>query len=530
MSADPTAFVDAFTQAFKPLATARALAHWESATTGTPAANERERAAQEAVMCFLADPERYATAKRLHEAGHPDPQVARQLKLIYLQTAANQQDEATIRRLTELEAGVRARYYNFRGVLDGREVSDNEIEELLRTTTDPDLARRAWEASKQVGAQVAADIRELARVRNAAARAQGFRDHFQRALTLGEIDEGYLLDLFDRLEEQTRPLFRDLKARIDQARAARFGIPVSALRPWHFGDRFFQTPPDLGEAGLDPLFAGRDPVPLATRTYDGLGLEVRDILARSDLYERPGKNQHAFSTHIDREGDVRTLNNLRPTHRWAETLLHELGHGVYDKYTDYGLPWLLRGPAHSLSTEAIANLMGGLTYDAEWLARVLGVPAAEAGRVPRAARERECADRLVFTRWVLVMTHFERQFYADPERDLDTLWWDLVERYQMLTRPEDRHNPDWAAKFHIALVPVYYHNYELGHLVAAQVRARLEEVAGGIVDRPAAGQWLVERVFRPGKREDWMGHVRTATGQALDPKYFVQLAQGPGGR
>lgn len=516
-------FIQSTIEHVKPLYQAYMLADWDSATTGTPEANERNRAAQAAYMRFWADPERYAAAKHFHESGEAkDPLLARQIKLIYLAAAQNQQDEAAIEKLTQLEADVREQYYNFRAEVGGKKISDNELEEILSKSRASAEVQEAWEASKQIGAQVAEKVRELARVRNASAQAQGFRDHFQRSLTLDEIDEGQLMDLFARLETSTNEPFAKLKAEIDQARAARFGIAATDLRPWHYGDRFFQSAPDIGEVDMDALFADKDPVKLSLATYDGLGMDVRDILARSDLYAREGKNQHAFCTHIDREGDVRTLNNLVPNHRWNETLLHELGHAVYDKYLDYSLPWLLRTPPHTLSTEAIAIMMGSLSYDPEWLEQIVGVPASEAARVSKEAKAQSRALRLIFTRWCLVMTNFERAFYADPECDLDTLWWDLVERYQRLTRPEGRKAPDWAAKIHIALVPVYYQNYELGHLVAAQLEDRLRQNAGGLVGRKPAGQWLIEKFFKPGAREDWSAHVRTATGEPLDPKYFVE--------
>ena len=94
------------------------------------------------------------------------------------------------------------------------------------------------------------------------------------------------------------------------------------------------------------------------------------------------------------------------------------------------------------------------------------------------------ASLLVFARWVLVVTHFERELYADPDADLDTLWWDLVERFQLVRRPEGRHAPDWAAKIHLAVVPVYYQNYLYGEMFASQlVRAALAKAHGGLVDR-----------------------------------------------
>jgi peptidyl-dipeptidase A len=519
---DAEKLIERMVEELKPLEKAYALAEWASAVNGTPEANAANQAAQAAYMRFLADPERFAALKRVNAAGHADPLVARQVKVLYLLAGQYQQDEAAIEQLTTLEAGIRDQYYNFRGEVDGKRVSDNELDEILSQSGDTELAQEAWEASKLIGVQVASQVRQVARVRNEAARRQGHRDHFQRSLEMSEIEEPYLLDVFARLEAATEAPFAALKAEIDAARAAHFGLPTSALQPWHFGDRFFQDTPPMGEVDLDSVFADKDPVQLALTTFDGLGLEVRDVLDRSDLYERPGKNQHAFCTNIDREGDIRTLNNLLPNHNWNATLLHELGHAVYDKYQNRGLPWLLRGYPHIFETEAIAHLMGSLASNGEWLATVAGVAPAEADRVAKAARRNERASDLIFTRWVLVMTHFERGLYANPEADLDTLWWDLVERYQGLRRPAGRAAPDWAAKIHVALYPVYYHNYELGHLLRAQLEHALKQAAGGLVGKPAAGQWLRERFFAPGNTQDWRQHIEGATGEGLNPDYFVR--------
>jgi peptidyl-dipeptidase A len=527
MSQDPADFVEKITEQVRPLEKAFYLAEWEAAVSGGEEAFRKEREAQAEYMRFWSDPQLFQVAGRLNEAAPiDDPFLSRQLKLIYLVAAQNQQDAATIQRLTELESRVRRCYYNYRARIDGRELSDNQIDQILRVSRDSGQVQQVWEASKQVGQQVAADVRELARLRNAAARSQGYRDHFHRSLLLDEIEEQQLLALFDDLEKQSRKPFGRLKAKIDEALSSRFGVAQGQLRPWHYGDRFFQDGPQLGELDLDPLLTGRDIEQLAAATYQGLGLEVGSILSRSDLYPRKGKNQHAFCTHIDREGDIRTLNNLQPTHRWMETLLHELGHGVYDQYIDASLPWLLRSPAHTFTTEAVAILMGSLTFDPEWYIRVIGTEQDKAHSLAASAREEDRARKLIFTRWCLTMTHFERLFYGNPEADLDTIWWDCVERYQLLKRPERRQAPDWAAKIHVALVPVYYHNYELGHLLAAQMRKRLVEEAGGIVGRPAAGRWLIDRIFTLGCSLDWRGLIQQATGEPLNPRYFVNRTAG----
>ena len=49
---------------------------------------------------------------------------------------------------------------------------------------------------------------------------------------------------------------------------------------------------------------------------------------------------------------------------------------------------------------------------------------------------RRRADRLIFTRWALVVYNFEKALREDPDRDdRNHLWWDLVERIQPTGEP-----------------------------------------------------------------------------------------------
>jgi peptidyl-dipeptidase A len=391
------------------------------------------------------------------------------------------------------------------------------------------LRRAAWEASKSVGAAVAGDLRALVRRRNEAARSLGFPDHYALSLAADELDEARLLATLDEVDRASVAPFEEWKAALDERLATRFGVAGGAedLRPWHYDDPFFQQPPRTGRVSLDEDFAAADVEGLTVRTYEGLGLDVAPVLARSDLYARDGKNQHAFCIDIDREGDVRVLANVVPNERWVDTMLHEFGHAVYDCSIGRGLPWLLRTPPHSLTTEAVAMLFGRLARDPQWLRSVAGMPAARAGELADRLHDSQRAGMLVFARWVLVMTHFERGLYRDPDADHDSRWWDLVERFQRVRRPDGRSAPDWASKIHLAVAPVYYQNYLYGELMASQVREALAAASGGLVDRPAAGAWLVERVFAPGASLRWDRHVEAATGTPLSVGPFVRQFLSP---
>jgi peptidyl-dipeptidase A len=125
----------------------------------------------------------------------------------------------------------------------------------------------------------------------------------------------------------------------------------------------------------------------------------------------------------------------------------------------------------------------------------------------------------------MVMAHFERELYRDPEQDLGKLWWDLVEKHQHLSRPDGDRSTDWAAKIHLATSPVYYHNYLLGEMTASQILWALKRDERLSDEEPAispkVGSWLTEKIFRPGARYDWNDLLEHATGERLNSRHFI---------
>ena len=221
-----------------------------------------------------------------------------------------------------------------------------------------------------MGGVVAPRLRELAELRNQAARQLGFADYWDMQIRLQEHDPQQLLALFAELEQLTREPFTRMKANMDGQLARRFGIAPDQLMPWHYDNPFFQAAPPSDQVDLDEFFQQRskeDIVEIARVFYRDVGLPVEEILRRSDLYEREGKDQHAFCTSIDRADDVRTLCNVKPTAEWMDTVLHELGHAVYDVGVDRNLPYNLREPAHAFTTEGVAMLFGALAKTPAWL-------------------------------------------------------------------------------------------------------------------------------------------------------------------
>ena len=520
-------FISRLEERVAPAERAAKEAWWRLATAATAEAQEElVRAGMEYTRLFT-DGGEFEKVERWYEERDAleNGLLRRQVEVLYRTFAGRQGDEALLERVEELEARANAVYGNHRGVVGGREAGENEIRDILRSSGDETLRREAWEASKTVGREVEETVRELARLRNRLAREAGHTDHYHRSLDLQEIDAGDLGRTMAELEAATEAPFRGLKEDLDARLESTFG--VESVMPWHLYDPFFQEPPEDEGLDVDRYFRDRDLEALTLETYDSLGLDVRGVMAQSDLYSRAGKNQHAFCLSVGREYpyDVRVLANVRSDAYWMDTMLHEFGHAVYDRYINSRLPYFLRTIAHTCTTEAIALMMGSLSGDPGWLMTVAGVPEEELRGDLEALAARRRADRLVFTRWALVMFNFERELYADPDRDdLNALWWDLVERLQMVKRPPGRDEPDWAAKIHVAVAPVYYHNYVLGNLISAQLRNYLEThvTRGPFYENEVAGRYLVESFFGPGARENWQDTVLRATGEPLSAGHFVR--------
>lgn len=528
-------FLKAYETRVIPLSKDTALAGFQASISGKDEDYRRSTALQIRLNKAHADAGEFAELKRWRQGGRVgEPLLKRQLEILFHAYLENQIPAAQMEEMVTLQGQIEQKFNTFRIKLGDRVLSDNDAEAILRTATDSGQLEKVWKSSKEIGRLVAPDILKLVRLRNAAARQLGFANFQQLQLQLDEQDPGQIETLFDELDELTRSGYATLKQDIDAFLAARCAISSEQLRPWHYQNRFFQEAPVIYPVDLDSYYKDKDLVAMARTYYDGIGLNIDDVIERSDLFEKPGKYQHAFSSDIDRAGDVRVLCSVKPDSYWMNTLLHEFGHSVYSKFSDPALPWLLRDAAHAFSTEAVANLFGRFAASPSWLQAMAGVTAAEAGRIAGASRDSLRLQQMVFSRWAQVMFRFEKSMYENPDQDLNRRWWELVEKYQLLKMPAGRNEPDWAAKIHIALYPCYYHNYLLGELLASQL---YYHIAGPVlkspdqedqcfVKRPEAGRFLIERVFKPGMRWPWNEMIERACGEKLTAKYYARQFVG----
>jgi peptidyl-dipeptidase A len=521
-------FVAQHEATIRPLEIAAGKRWWAANVSGKDKDFEAKQEIETKLDLELANRERFAELKAIHESKISDPILAREIEVLYLQYLGKQVDPDLLKRILARTNAIEKAFNTHRPKVNGKELTASDIQKVLKTSKDSAERRAAWEASKTVGAVVEAELRALVELRNQAARQLGFADYHAMQLQLNEQTQEQVIKLFDELDELTREPFRKAKAEIDQRLAANCNIPVDELRPWHYHDPFFQESPAVFNSNIDAVYANQDILALCKKFYTGIGLPIDDVLARSDLYEKPGKSPHAFCTDIDREGDVRVLANIVPNEYWMGTMLHELGHAVYSsKNIPRSLPYVLRSDAHILATEGVAMMFQRFSKSADFL-KELGVTVDDPKTFNETGERMRRNQLLIFSRWCQVVLRFEKELYGNPNQDLNKLWWDLVEKYQMVRRPEGRNAPDYAAKIHIVTVPAYYHNYMMGELFACQVhRALIREVLGGkdspvgYVGNPRVGDFMRSKVFDLGRTRSWNELTKFATGEPLNAQAFA---------
>ncbi len=532
MNDELKSFIKKHDSLYIPLYKESALASWNASISGKEEDYKKSEQVQLQMMKLVSDKKALAKLKEIKISGLiSDSLLARQLDVLYRTYIMAEADTAKLNAAVRMQTQIEMKYSNFRTEVKGKKISDNDVEDILKKSKNSTEQKEAWMAQKKIGPLVAGDLKKLVKLRNEIAKDLGFRNFHSMSLTLSDEDPKEVSKLFEELDSLTKGSYAEVKGDIDNYLMKYYGMKSKdELMPWNYQNRFFQEAPKIYDVDLDKYYTGKNLEVLTSTYYSGIGLPIDEMLKKSDLYEKPGKNQHAFCSDMDKEGDVRVLCNIKPNSYWMGTMLHEFGHAVYDRYKDFSLPWDLRDPAQTFTTEAIAELFGRFSSNPQWLKDNAGISEEEKMKIADNAFKSLRLQQLVFSRWAQLMYNFEKEMYANPDQDLNKLWWDLAEKYQMLKRPEGRNEPDWATKIHIATYPCYYHNYLMGEILASQLYyyivtnvIKSEDFRfQSFSNNKGVGEYLKAKIFMPANKYYWNEMIEKATGEKLTAKYYAK--------
>src|SRR6516162_7122754 len=221
-------FIKTHDSKFKPLDKRAGIAWWDANTSGKDEDFARKEEAQNAIDAALADPKAFAEMKELKQAKDKgqidDKTVARCIDVLYLMYLEKQVDSALLKKIVAKANAVEQAFNVFRANVEGKEMPDAEVRKVLKESKDSARRKAVWGASKEVGAKVEKDLKELVQLRNEAAKQLGYPNFHALQLYLNEQDGAELIKLFDDLDQLTREPFHKAKAEIDSILAKDYGI------------------------------------------------------------------------------------------------------------------------------------------------------------------------------------------------------------------------------------------------------------------------------------------------------------------
>ena len=544
-------FIDQYTETFKDLSYRSALAEWRSNThivRGDDSNAQATRGAREALAAFAGSGEIIAQARSLLE--NQDqllPEQKKQLRsILFLAADSPQTVPDLVKQRIAKETEQVETLYGFNFKVDGRTLTTNEIDRILRTSSDLRERQKVWEASKEVGKGLKEGLESVRDLRNRTVQALDYDSYFSYQVSKYDMTVGEMMALMDKFNRELRPLYRELHTWVRHRLAENYGTPVPDNIPAHWlPNRWGQDWNALiSVKGLDLNAALKNKSPAwiireAEKFYVSLGFEAlpERFWTQSSLYPLPKdaahkKNNHASAWHMDLEDDIRCLMSVENNADWYETVHHELGHIYYYRsYTRPEVPPLLRKGANRAFHEAIGSLMGLAATQRAFLAgREMVAKNARVDQIQ--ALLKEALGSVVFIPFSAgTMTRFEHDLYEEnlPADEFNRRWWELARKYQGIKPPSARGEEfcDAASKTHISDDAAQYYDYTLSYVLLYQLH---DTIAKKILkqDPHNTNYWgnrevgrFLDRLMRPGSSGDWRQLLRETTGSDLSAQAML---------
>lgn len=545
-------FIDGYTARWMELSKDYALAEWNSQTRivpGDTANASATRAARERFSAFTGSKATVdTTTALLARADQLTPLQVRQLKRILYMAADNPETAGDlVRKRIAAETAQTEKLYGFTYRINGKPVTTNQIDDILRSSRALRERAAAWAVSKEVGRELREGLITLQRLRNETVRPLGYPSYFAYQVSDYGMSSAEMMALMDTLVSGLRPLYRELHTYARYELASRYSQPVPDYLPadW-LPNRWGQDWSAMVEVegmSLDAALRDRTAewiVHQGEDFYRSLGWPAlpQGFWANSSLYPVPAdslykKNNHASAWHIDYQSDVRALMSVEPNAEWWETVHHELGHVYYYiSYTNVDVPPLLREGANRAYHEAIGSMIGLASMQRPYLVE-RRLAKANAAVDATQALLKEALNYVVFMPWSAgVMSRFEHDLYDNnlaPDR-YNARWWELVKQYQGIVPPSARGEKfcDAATKTHISDDAAQYYDYALSYALLFQLHDHIARTilkqnprATNYYGSVAAGGFL-RSIMTPGSSRDWREVLRETTGEDLNARAMVR--------
>jgi peptidyl-dipeptidase A len=549
-------FIDSYTQQYVQLYTNSSSAQWKSNTEiieGDSTNTINAQKADEAMAEFTGSKANIDSAKKYLDQKDKltDVQV-KQLELILYAAANNPSTVAdVVKQRIKAENEQTRQLYGFQYMLNGKKVSTNDLDDILKKEANVNKRLAAWEASKAVGPTLKSGLVNLRDLRNKTVQALGYNDYFTYQVSDYGMKSDEMMQLMDRLMNELYPLYRELHTWMRYEMTKKYGVAqVPDYLPAHWlpnrwGQDWSSTV-DVKGINLDSVLRNKSAewiVKEGENLYVSLGFPSlpASFWEKSSLYPYSSdssvkKNNHASAWHMDLNNDVRSLMSVEPNAEWFETANHELGHiYYYMTYTNKDVPPLLRGGANRAYHEAIGTMMGLAAMQKPYL-QARGLIGNDVQVDSIQALLKEALNSVVFIFFSSgTMSNFEKAMYVDklPADQFNAKWWELAKKYQGIVPPSPRGEEycDAATKTHINDDAAQYYDYALSYVILYQLHNHIaknilhqDPRATNYFGRKEIGEFMT-KIMYPGASKDWRKVLKESTGDDLNAKAMLEYFQ-----
>jgi peptidyl-dipeptidase A len=421
-------------------------------------------------------------------------------------TLPSPNDPDSAARLSELTTRMGSSYSSGLMEIDGEMVDHNELENIMRTSRDPEFLSHVWNGWRQAydPEAMATDYAEMVDIANQGARDLGYSDLAEMWLSNYDMPADEMETEVERLWGQVAPFYEELHCHVRANLNELYGDEIQAaegpIRADLLGNMWAQTWSSLADVAgvgsaeasysLDDLLVEADYTPLmmverAESFFTSLGLEeLPETFWERSLITQPRDRQvacHASAWNMDWQDDLRIKMCTRVNADDFVTVHHELGHNYYQRaYNEQDI--LFQTGANDGFHEAIGDFIA-LSVTPEYLVQIglldeADMPGADADL---SLLMDTALDKIAFLPFAVMMDQWRWRVLRgeiQPE-NYNEAWWELRNSYQGITPPVER--PDNAfdpgSKYHIAN-NVPYLRYFLSHILQFQFHQAACEMAG----------------------------------------------------
>ena len=457
-----------------------------------------------------------------------------------------------VKKRIDMQNAELQKLYGFKFTMNGKEVTPNQIDKILRKSTDVKERLAAWESSKEVGKKLKPGLVELRDLRNKSVAPLEDHDFFAYMVSQYGMSSDDMLKMTRSFIHDIWPIYRELHTWTRYHLAEQYKQPVPEYIPAQWlPNRWAQDWSELVDVkglNIDEYLKGKGAewIPRESeKFYMSIGFDSLDagFWKNSSLYPLPvgspyKKNTHASAWHLDYDKDIRSLQSIEANTEWWATCLHEFGHVYYFRaYSNPNVPIVLRNGANRGYHEAFGTMMGLASMQKPFLVG-LGMIDSNATTNDTLKLLQDALKYIIQIPWCAgTMTEFEHSLYSEnlsPDK-FNARWWELVKNVQGIVPPSERGEEycDAATKTHITDDPAAYYDYSIANVLLFQVHTF---IADSILhqDPHATNYWgnkevgnFLKKIMTPGASVDWREHLQNCIHSDLSAKpmvdYFAPL-------